>query len=41
MCRLVEELGGKHAIMSLMSHPDAEVRYQALTALQKYMVNIF
>eukprot|EP00123_Amoebidium_parasiticum_P001129 comp12158_c0_seq1/m.6911 comp12158_c0_seq1/g.6911 ORF comp12158_c0_seq1/g.6911 comp12158_c0_seq1/m.6911 type:complete len:463 (-) comp12158_c0_seq1:757-2145(-) len=34
----VEELGGKKALISLMQHGDSSVRYEALVAIQKMMV---
>jgi V-type H+-transporting ATPase subunit H len=39
--RNVELLGIKQSIMALISHPDPEVRYQALTAMQKYMKKLW
>jgi V-type H+-transporting ATPase subunit H len=38
-CRAIQDIGAKTQIMELMSHPDADVRYQALLAVQKLMVN--
>jgi V-type H+-transporting ATPase subunit H len=34
---VVQELGAKQRIMELMSHDNAEVRYNALLAVQQYM----
>ncbi|KAI9143650.1 ATPase, V1 complex, subunit H [Paraphysoderma sedebokerense] len=39
--KLLQEIGAKQRIMELMSHEDNEVRYQALVAVQKYMVNVW
>ncbi|OQV18157.1 V-type proton ATPase subunit H [Hypsibius exemplaris] len=36
--KVVERLGGKDRAMSMLTHPDANVRYQALLAVQKMMV---
>ncbi|KAF7721503.1 H(+)-transporting V1 sector ATPase subunit H [Apophysomyces ossiformis] len=35
--RVLQEIGIKQRIMELMTHEDQDVRYQALTAVQKYM----
>lgn len=37
----VQLIGTKPKIMALISHPDSEVRYQALTAMQKYMKKLW
>jgi V-type H+-transporting ATPase subunit H len=37
--KLVQEIGAKTRIMELMTNPNADVRYQALLATQKFMVN--
>ena len=37
--RVLEKLGAKKLIMELMHHDVAEVRYNALLAVQNYMVN--
>ena len=37
----LENLGTKSKIMALFYHSDAEVRYQALSAMQKYMKNLW
>ncbi|RUS22841.1 hypothetical protein BC937DRAFT_86425 [Endogone sp. FLAS-F59071] len=37
--KLVQEIGAKQRVMELMTHADPDVRYQALLAVQKYMVN--
>lgn len=37
--RFLDEFGGKTNMMLLISAPESEVNYEALTALQKYMVN--
>jgi V-type H+-transporting ATPase subunit H len=34
LIRIVNDLGGKTAVMGLMAHSDADVRYQALSAVQ-------
>ena len=36
---VLEQLGGKTKVMSLLSHPDPNVRYEALLAVQKLMVH--
>jgi V-type H+-transporting ATPase subunit H len=36
---VVEQLGGKQLVMSLLSHEDPNVRYEALLAVQKLMVH--
>jgi V-ATPase subunit H len=38
VCRVVERLGGKDRAMAMLNHEDASVRYQALLAVQKMMV---
>jgi hypothetical protein len=35
----VANLGGKTAVMNHLSHKDGAVRYEALLAVQKLMVN--
>ena len=35
----VERLGAKHMVMNLVNHGNAEVRMQALLAIQKMMVH--
>ncbi|RKP15173.1 armadillo-type protein, partial [Piptocephalis cylindrospora] len=37
--KYVEQFGAKQRIMELMGHEEPEVRYEALIAVQKYMVN--
>jgi len=37
--KFVQEVGAKQRIMELMTQEDSDVRYQALLAVQKYMVN--
>ncbi|KAK9680773.1 H(+)-transporting V1 sector ATPase subunit H [Basidiobolus ranarum] len=37
--KVVQEIGAKHRIMELMAHENPDVRYQALLAVQKLMVN--
>lgn len=37
--KVLDETGGKAVVMELMSHENADVRYQALTATQKIMMN--
>ncbi|PJF16840.1 V-type proton ATPase subunit H-like protein [Paramicrosporidium saccamoebae] len=37
----LDKLGIKQKIMSLISHPDSEVRFQALSSMQKYMVKVW
>ena len=39
ICRILEETGGKTIVMGLMSHENEDVRYQAVAALQKMMMN--
>ena len=39
LARVLEETGGKAVVMELMSHENPDVRYQALTAVQKIMMN--
>merc|ERR1712156_1325138 len=36
---VLEQLGGKTLVMSLLGHPDPNVRYEALLAVQKLMVH--
>ncbi|XP_050423340.1 V-type proton ATPase subunit H-like [Adelges cooleyi] len=36
---VVEQLGGKQLVMQLLSHEDADVRFEALLAVQKLMVH--
>jgi len=36
---VLEQLGGKTLVMSLLTHPDPNVRYEALLAVQKLMVH--
>ena len=36
--RVIEQIGGKQLAMTLLTHEDANVRYQALLAVQKMMV---
>jgi V-type H+-transporting ATPase subunit H len=36
-----EEFGGKPRLMSLITYEDSDVRYQALTAMQKYMKKLW
>jgi len=35
---IIEKLGGKQLIMKLLIHEDANVCYEALIAMQKFMV---
>lgn len=35
--RFLQDIGAKQRIMELMTHEDQDVRYQALSAVQKYM----
>ncbi|KAI7862067.1 ATPase V1 complex subunit H [Spinellus fusiger] len=35
--RVLQEIGAKQRIMELMTHEDQQVKYQALSAVQKYM----
>ena len=37
--KFVQDIGAKVQIMDLMTHQDADVRYQALLAVQKFMTN--
>eukprot|EP00127_Corallochytrium_limacisporum_P004013 Clim_evm62s156 gene=Clim_evmTU62s156 len=37
--KALDELGGKDTIMALMNHSDTAVRYEALLAIQKMMLN--
>lgn len=39
LCSIIEQLGGKQLVMQLLSHDDANVRYEALLAVQKLMVH--
>lgn len=34
--RQLQDLGAKAKVMELMGHPDAEVKYQALVATQRF-----
>ena len=36
---VLEQLGGKTLVMSLLAHDDPNVRYEALLAVQKLMVH--
>ena len=36
---VLEQLHGKSMVMGLLSHPDHNVRYEALLAVQKLMVH--
>merc|ERR1712184_70492 len=36
---VLEQLGGKTLVMGLLTHPDPNVRYEALLAVQKLMVH--
>ncbi len=36
---VLEQLGGKTMVMSLLGHEDPNVRYEALLAVQKLMVH--
>ena len=36
---VLEQLGGKTIVMSLLAHADPNVRYEALLAVQKLMVH--
>ncbi len=36
---VLEQLGGKTMVMSLLAHEDPNVRYEALLAVQKLMVH--
>ena len=36
---VLEQLGGKTLVMSLLTHADPNVRYEALLAVQKLMVH--
>lgn len=38
---VLQSLGTKQQIMQLMNHPDSDVRYNAIMAVQKYMANIW
>ena len=35
MCRVLTDLGAKTRVMELMTHPDPNVRYQALVSVQR------
>lgn len=35
---MIEQLGGKQLVMQLLAHEDPNVRYEALLAVQKLMV---
>lgn len=35
---VIEQLGGKQLVMQLLAHEDPNVRYEALLAVQKLMV---
>lgn len=37
--RVLEQLGGKQWVMQHLTHPDPNVRYEALLAVQKLMVH--
>jgi V-type H+-transporting ATPase subunit H len=37
--KILEDCGGKSAMMNLIAFPNPDVKYEALTALQKYMLN--
>jgi hypothetical protein len=39
--RNIEKLGLKETIMKLISHEDSEVRFYALSTVQKYMSNFW
>jgi hypothetical protein len=39
--RYIEKLEIKQEVMKLITHPDTEVRYHALSAVQKYLSGIF
>lgn len=34
-CRVIEDLGAKRRVMELMSHDNPDVRYQAITSVQR------
>ncbi|XP_022258489.1 V-type proton ATPase subunit H-like [Limulus polyphemus] len=36
---VIEQLGGKHLVMQLLTHEDPNVRYEALLCVQKLMVH--
>ncbi len=38
-CSVLEQLGGKTMVMTLLGHEDPNVRYEALLAVQKLMVH--
>lgn len=38
-CSVLEQLGGKEAVMRHLSHADPNVRYEALLSVQKLMVH--
>ena len=37
--KYVQELGAKTAVMQLMNHENADVRYHSLMAVQKFMTH--
>ncbi len=37
--RVLDDFGGKLVMMALVAYPHPDVRYEALMALQKYMMN--
>lgn len=37
----IEKAGIKPKIMALIAHPDSEVRFQALSSMQKYMIKVW
>lgn len=39
--RNIDKLGIKQEVMKLIAHQDSEVRYYALSAVQKYMANLW
>ena len=39
LCSTVERLGAKQLVMQYLTHPDPNVRYEALIAVQKMMVH--
>lgn len=38
-CSVLEQIGGKVAVMRHLSHEDPNVRYEALLSVQKLMVH--